>query len=321
MQALSIDIPWAAWPEVRRIVSLFETEDVGLCFYGGALRNAVLGTPPADFDTIVASNHAATVELLKNAKLPVTVLDDLTVRTEIGGWQFDFLIINLSQQRTLPSFEKDARARVAYVDFTLNGFSYFPPGPACAEVENARSDLALGRLCFVGDPDTRINERIVYILRFFRFYAWYGHAAPDAASLAACVARAPELPKLAREFARREVIKLLAAPRPYAALQLMHRHDVLKYAVGFPVHDCERIGAWERAELACGAIRDWRARAAVLTLSAPLPANKALAHFCSFLGLAKQEAQAIERVLASLPRLDVSASEEQWRECVRRMSD
>jgi hypothetical protein len=47
-------------------------------------------------------------------------------------------------------------------------------------------DIASRRIVFVGDPETRIREDYLRILRFFRFQAWYGRTCPIEAGLAAC---------------------------------------------------------------------------------------------------------------------------------------
>ena len=42
------------------------------------------------------------------------------------------------------------------------------------------------RVRFVGEPEARIAEDVLRLLRFFRFHAHYGKPPPDAAALAAC---------------------------------------------------------------------------------------------------------------------------------------
>ena len=42
-------------------------------------------------------------------------------------------------------------------------------------------DLSARRVRFVGDPDRRITEDYLRILRFFRFLAWYGRDADPGA--------------------------------------------------------------------------------------------------------------------------------------------
>ncbi|MGH6970688.1 MAG: CCA tRNA nucleotidyltransferase, partial [Caulobacteraceae bacterium] len=65
------------------------------------------------------------------------------------------------------------------------------------------------------------------ILRFFRFWAWYGRGEPDAAGLAACAALVELTRNLSAERVSAELLKLLAAEDPRAALRLMAQTGVL----------------------------------------------------------------------------------------------
>ena len=60
----------------------------------------------------------------------------------------------------------------------------------------------------------RIREDYLRILRLFRFHAWYGKGEPDAAALAACAALKEGMVRLSVERISKELLKLLAAPRP-----------------------------------------------------------------------------------------------------------
>ena len=103
-----------------------------------------------------------------------------------------------------------------------------------------RKDLEAGRVRFVGDPATRIAEDHLRVLRFFRFYAWYGKGEPDAGALDACKTAAHTIPSLSGERVQAEILKLLAAPDPLPALAAMRDAGVL--AVLLPeASDAERL--------------------------------------------------------------------------------
>jgi poly(A) polymerase len=90
-------------------------------------------------------------------------------------------------------------------------------------IEDARA----GRIIFVGEPETRIREDHLRILRFFRFFAWYGKGEPDAAALEACRDLRELLRDLAAERVQKELLKLLAADDPRPAVRLMAATGVL----------------------------------------------------------------------------------------------
>jgi poly(A) polymerase len=87
--------------------------------------------------------------------------------------------------------------------------------------------VSAGRIVFVGEAQARIREDYLRILRFYRFLAWYGRGEPDAASAQACAALKGGLARLAAERVSKELLKLLAAPDPRAALRLMAGAGVL----------------------------------------------------------------------------------------------
>jgi poly(A) polymerase/tRNA nucleotidyltransferase (CCA-adding enzyme) len=100
-----------------------------------------------------------------------------------------------------------------------------------------QSDLAAGRVRFVGDPATRLAEDYLRLLRFFRFHARYGGAAPDPAALAAIRDAIPGLARLSPERVWSELKRLLAAPASAPTVALMERLGVLQAVLpeGFSV--------------------------------------------------------------------------------------
>ena len=71
-------------------------------------------------------------------------------------------------------------------------------------------------LRFIGDAEARIREDYLRILRFFRFFAWYGSGRPDAEGLKACARLKDGLDQLSAERVWAELKKLLSAPDPVA---------------------------------------------------------------------------------------------------------
>ena len=69
------------------------------------------------------------------------------------------------------------------------------------------------------------------LLRFFRFHAWYGRTPPDADALAACRAMAERLPGLSAERIWSELRRILLAPDPAAALELMAENGILDHVL------------------------------------------------------------------------------------------
>jgi poly(A) polymerase len=77
------------------------------------------------------------------------------------------------------AFTDDWQADAARRDFTMNAMSCRPDG-AVFDPFGGADDLRAGRVRFVGDARLRIAEDVLRLLRFFRFFAWYGSPPPDA---------------------------------------------------------------------------------------------------------------------------------------------
>jgi poly(A) polymerase len=114
----------------------------------------------------------------------------------------------------------------------------------------------------VGEPQARIAEDYLRILRFFRFHALYGDAAQglDPEALAACAALADGLDGLSRERIGAEMRKLLAAPDPAPSVAAMDQSGILSRVLP---------GASSRAlpvliHLEDGRTSDWLRRLAVI---------------------------------------------------------
>ena len=82
---------------------------------------------------------------------------------------------------------------------------------------------------FIGDPDQRIAEDQLRVLRFFRFHAWFGQPPLDAAGFDACRRNAGALGSLSGERVAKELLRLLAAPAPADALEAMAEAGALDH--------------------------------------------------------------------------------------------
>ena len=94
---------------------------------------------------------------------------------------------------------------------------------------DGRADLLAGRVRFIGDPDQRIAEDHLRVLRFFRFHAWFGKPPLDAPGFDACRRNAGTLGNLSGERVAKELLRLLAAPAPADALEAMAEAGALDH--------------------------------------------------------------------------------------------
>ena len=111
---------------------------------------------------------------------------------------------------------RDAERR----DFTINGLSVDADGVVHDHV-GGLDDIAAKRVRFIGDPDQRIAEDYLRILRFFRIHAAYGAGEPDRAGYLACIGGRAGLATLSAERVRMEILKLMIAEGAAGAVAAM----------------------------------------------------------------------------------------------------
>jgi tRNA nucleotidyltransferase/poly(A) polymerase len=123
-------------------------------------------------------------------------------------------------------FGRDWKADAERRDFTINAL-YARADGSIVDLVGGMKDIESRTLRFIGDAEARIREDYLRILRFFRFFAWYGSGRPDAEGLKACARLKGGLSRLSAERVWAELKKLLGARDPSRSLLWMRQAGVL----------------------------------------------------------------------------------------------
>jgi poly(A) polymerase len=172
------------------------------------------------------------MELLTAAGIKAlpTGIEHGTVTAVVDGAHFEITTLRLDVKthgrRAEVAFTDDWSEDAARRDLTINALSMTEDGNVY-DPFGGLDDLAAGRVRFVGDAETRIIEDVLRLLRFFRFFAYYGQPPVDPEALAAAGKLAHLLPSLSGERVWAELRRLLCAPNPAAIFQLMADRGVL----------------------------------------------------------------------------------------------
>lgn len=280
-------------------------------FVGGCVRNAVLGAPIDDVDIATVLTPEAVVKALKAAGLKSvpTGMEHGTVTAISERQPFEITTlrrdVSTDGRRATVAFTDDWAEDAARRDFRLNALYADADGLILDPTGAGYEDALAGRIVFVGEPEQRIREDYLRILRFYRFFAWYGRGAPDAAAVSACAALAEGVEQLSAERVSKELLKLLAAPDPRAAVRLMDQAGVLGRVAPQP----ESLTLFEAV---VGISAD-----PVLRLSALLP-DEAEAVRAAALKLRLSNAQRDRLVEAVAERIDPAMSEAETRAAIWR---
>lgn len=225
---------WLTDPATQGVCAMLTTAGHQALLVGGCVRNALLGVAVTDIDIATDATPDRVVELARAAGLkPVpTGIDHGTITVVADGKPHEVTTfrrdVETDGRHATVAFSTDVAEDAARRDFTMNAL-YARADGTVVDPLGGLPDLRARHVRFVGDPDRRIREDYLRILRFFRFTAWYGDPAlgMDADGLAACAAGIDGLHALSKERVGAEIRKLLSAPDPAPAVASMARAGIL----------------------------------------------------------------------------------------------
>ena len=295
---------WMRAPETQAVLSALQASGTTVRFVGGCVRDAVLGQQVSDIDIATPDRPETVMNLLEKAGLKAvpTGLQHGTVTAVADHQPFEITTlredVDTDGRRAHVAFTESWIADAARRDFTMNAMFCEADG-TLYDPFGGWADLLAGLVRFVGDPDQRIAEDYLRILRFFRFHARYGMGAPDPAGLAAAEHHAPRLATLSGERVRDEILKLLCACRPVGTVAVLRDRCILEHVLPFPIR-VARLNALVCLEQELGETPDGLRRLAA-TFAIDVGAVPRMA---SSLRLSKQQSQRLLR-LASLDPAEV----------------
>lgn len=231
MAGKKVDFPYTK--ELLLLNNIFNgTHGDNLRIVGGAIRNFLLNKEISDFDLSTTFLPEQTVEILKqnSIKCVSTGIDFGTVVAVINNKTFEITTTREdiktdgrhAEVKFTQNFEIDAKRRdftfnALYLDFHNNLFDYF----------NGIEDLIKGIVRFIGDAENRIQEDYLRILRFFRFYCYYGIVL-DNQGLKYSIKYKDKLATLSGERIKAEMFKILLSDYPIKTLHIMNQNGILQ---------------------------------------------------------------------------------------------
>jgi poly(A) polymerase len=231
------DVAWLKGGDVARLLALLDRDGEEARVVGGAVRNALIGLPVAEIDmatTAVPEEVIRRVDAAGGKAIP-TGIEHGTITAIIDHRPVEITTLREDVEtfgrRARVVFGRDWRADAQRRDFTINALSATADGMVHDYV-GGLDDIAAHRVRFIGEPQRRIEEDYLRILRFFRFHAHFGGGAPDQAGVQACVRARAGLETLSRERVRMEMLKLLIAERATPTLAVMAETGLLSMVLG-----------------------------------------------------------------------------------------
>jgi poly(A) polymerase len=225
---------WRRRRGVRRLLKALGADDGLTRYVGGAVRDDLLKLPVSDIDLATQLRPDQVVERLEAVGIKVvpTGIDHGTVTAVSDGQPVEVTSlrrdVSTDGRRATIAYTDDWQEDAARRDFTMHALSADPKTGEIFDYFGGLDDLLARRVRFIGDPEARIAEDHLRILRFFRFHARFGAGEPDPEALDACTARANDLMALSRERIADELLKLLGLPDPSSTVAIMLDRAILK---------------------------------------------------------------------------------------------
>ena len=221
---------------VRELVGRLEDADFETWTVGGAVRDALRGSPAEREDWDLATR--ATPKQMRRV-FPRTVplgprygtlgvFGSDGVLYEVTTFRHDVVTYG---RKALVAFAETLDEDLSRRDFTINAMAWHPRREVLHDPHGGARDLRAGVLRAVGDPAERFREDYLRVLRGLRFAGSLGIEI-EPGTWAGMTAAVPGLDRLSRERIREELMKVLAGREPSRTLRLYRRCGALDRVFG-----------------------------------------------------------------------------------------
>lgn len=224
---------WINYSDLKKLFTIL-TKSGQARLVGGCVRDVVLGRVSTDIDIATTHGPQEVMSLLENAgiKCIPTGLKHGTVTAVLNEKNYEITTLRKDVEtfgrhasvEFTNSWEEDAKRR----DFTINAMSMDLDG-TLYDYYSGQADLKNKLIKFVGNPEERIKEDYLRVLRYFRFISYFGVEHIHQESLNACAKLAEGITQLSGERLRVEILKIASSQYIKEAFQLMDKLEITKH--------------------------------------------------------------------------------------------
>ena len=161
----------------KSLADLFDKHGYKLYLVGGTVRDYLLGLPLSDMDAVTDATPIEIIKFLPDADTTFAHLGSLKYKDE-SGVKFDITTLREesgyldSRHPSKVTFVKDPKDDYQRRDFTVNAM-YMDKDLKIYDFCGGQQDLKDRVLRMVGNPDQRLKEDPLRILRAIRFHLMY----------------------------------------------------------------------------------------------------------------------------------------------------
>lgn len=234
-------------PEALKVVLRLHAHGHQAYFVGGCVRDLLLGRKPKDFDIATSATPNEVRATFRNCRLigrrfrlahvyfkggkiievstfranPTELMEAASEEEGEGAPGGEDLLI--THDNVFGTAEQDSRRR----DFTINGLFYDVTEGRVIDYVRGRRDLQLRQMRTIGDPEVRLREDPVRILRAVRFASKLDFDI-ESRTYAAMEGAVEDLPRCAPARLLEETFRLIRGGVAAPSLRLLSALDALK---------------------------------------------------------------------------------------------
>ena len=215
--------------KAKYLHKIFLAQKIELRIVGGFVRDMLLGKKADDIDLVAGCLPDIIIDILQknNIKYRSTHIDHGVVIAIIDGKSFEIS----SLRQDIECYGR--KAKVAFVtdftidaqrrDFTINAL-YLDFSGKIYDFFSSQDDLKNHLVQFIGNPQQRIKEDYLRILRFFRFTGYYGKSLNQSA-INSIKNLQHHLQEISIERINQEFFKILLCPRKIWLLKILQNME------------------------------------------------------------------------------------------------
>ncbi len=222
-------------PRALSIVKKLQKEGFETYLVGGCVRDLLLGLEPKDFDIATTARPRQVKKLIRNTfiigrRFRLVLAKEGEDQFEISTFRRNPTLDEqndpeISDDNLFGTSDQDAYRR----DFTINSLFYDPVAHQVIDhTDQGVMDLKNKIIRMIGDPDLRLTEDPIRILRAIRF-AHKTNCEMTYDLKLAISQFAPNLVTTALPRRREEILKFLRLPHPASVFYQMHDLGVMKF--------------------------------------------------------------------------------------------
>ena len=239
------NLAWLETDSVKLIWRVLSSKGAKVYFVGGCVRNSVQGKEINDIDIATDALPDEVIKVASDAGLGVITTGYSHGSVSIKIMQELFEVTTFRSdlitdgRHSKVGFSKNILEDAKRRDFTMNALYMTIDGHIFDPILGLE-DVINERVQFIGDPDKRVREDFLRVLRYFRFLSIYKKNIDsiDQTLVTVFANAVPGLKMLSHDRVWSELQKILGAENPYVVLKIMQVCGILKEVLPSAKIDC-----------------------------------------------------------------------------------